>query len=561
VPVVRRRRPTRALLAAALTTMLALLVACTGGDPAPGPDGDPTPTVDPGPQPEDVVATAVIPTNGHDVELAVHPLVRAGEHVVLTLDLTPVDPSVLDEDLIIVFGFGGRSFIEPGLSPANLRLLDLVHGTVHHVARDARGRAVVPDSDWDVISDGDGTRLQVAYAAPGAGVTSLSLFLPGAPLVADVPVVDGDVPSSVRPDVAARLAASASAAASPSASPVPLPEPAAIELDAIVAAPTFALESTSIELAGAVQSTESTEQVEVTLGSDVLFEFDQAALTPAADEAIALVAQRLAGREPGTVSVVGHTDDQGDDAYNLDLSQRRAQAVADALSGLVDASSYPMQVEGRGEREPFVANDSEEGRVLNRRVTVTLTSTVVTRVDVTTTGELPPFGDRGSVGTGGTLRLADGRSAFDVTATGRRVHGYLVVDATVRPAQGSDDEATFASFSTITSSHRGDDTVVPLQSSGRATVLDGAARLYPMDYRTGTDETWPNGEWWTVADLTAVMTLAPGQSRTYSFVFPSLASDEVTLQVGSGQGFAGDFRLGGIPVQPEEDPGVGQATD
>jgi len=69
------------------------------------------------------------------------------------------------------------------------------------------------------------------------------------------------------------------------------------------------------------------------------------------------------------IEVVGHTDDVGDDAYNQQLSEQRAQAVAEYLvkSG-VDASKIVAM--GAGERLPIASNATEEGRAENRRVEV-----------------------------------------------------------------------------------------------------------------------------------------------------------------------------------------------
>ncbi|UZN03517.1 OmpA family protein [Cellulomonas sp. S1-8] len=547
----RPSRPVRCALTTGLCAAVALLAACTGGDPSPGPDGTPTPTVDPGPQPEGVVATAVIPEGGVDHEVRVHPLVRAGEHVVLTLDIVPVEEM---EETIHILGFGVTSFIADGSDPVNVRLFDLAGDVVHHVGADAEGEPVVAPDDWDRITGERGTRLQMPFAAPAADVESLALLVPGAPLFADVPIVDGDLPAAAHPDdVAALATAAASAAAAASASPSATPEveevepPEELDLDAVVTAPTFPLESTSAELAGAVRTIESTEKVEVTLGSDVLFAFDSADLTPAAAEAVALVAQRLAEREAGTVEVVGHTDDQADDAYNRDLSARRAQAVADALAAQVDGSGHRMKVEGRGEAEPIADNGTEEGKAVNRRVTVSLTSTVITRTDVTTTGELPPFG--AYVGTAGTpLRVENFARAWDVDATARRVHGHVVVDLTVHGADDEDGLGWAVSFLRGFSSHRPGETVTPHDLTARGTVLQGASRLFPLDYRVGVNETWPDGEWFTASDLDAGAWIDGGQTRTYTFVYPRLDVESVVFQAGTGVAFDDDFRLLDVPV-------------
>ncbi len=67
--------------------------------------------------------------------------------------------------------------------------------------------------------------------------------------------------------------------------------------------------------------------------------------------------------------IVGHTDASGNDAYNRDLSRRRAQAVADYLrqKGLTDAV---FEVIGKGSTEPIAENGTQEGRLRNRRVEI-----------------------------------------------------------------------------------------------------------------------------------------------------------------------------------------------
>ncbi|MCC2315061.1 OmpA family protein [Cellulomonas xiejunii] len=543
-----RRTPACAALAVVLALALA---ACTGGDPVPAPDGSPTPTVDPGPSPEDVVATVVIPESGVEVEVGVHPVVRAGEYAVLTLDLTALTESPTG-DRVHVYGFDGALGQNlPLRRPSNVRLVDLERDLIYHPGVGADDWPVVAPSDWHHVSDPGGSRVLIPYPAPAPDVTSLSVFLPGAPLLADVPVIDGEVPSSVRPEQQAQEPA-ADPSASGTATPSPAPEPQSLAFDEIVEARTFPLDSTSAELAGAVTTTESVERVDVQLGADVLFDFDQATLTPAASEALGLVAARVSEREAGTVSIVGHTDDQGDDAYNRDLSLRRAQAVADALSGLVDPSSYPMTAEGRGEAEPFVANDSEENRARNRRVAVTLTSTVVTRTDITTTGELPPFGEKGQVADAGSVvSIAGNMRSWEVAATARRVHGHVVVDLTVH---GADDAVgagwvlgALRGFNT----HRGKGSWTPLDVAGNAVVLQGASRLFPMDYTTGPLPNYPAGEWLSVSDLNGASRIDGGQTRTYSYVFPRMDVGTVTFQVGNGLG-ADEFRFVDLAVAPDD---------
>jgi OOP family OmpA-OmpF porin len=120
---------------------------------------------------------------------------------------------------------------------------------------------------------------------------------------------------------------------------------------------------------------ETPEETTVTLAADVLFEYDRADLTPAAQDRLAGVADELADAGPRTVAIDGHTDNHGDPAYNQDLSERRAEAVrawlADRLGG-----DFTFEVAGHGETRPVAPNEHEdgsdnpEGRALNRRVEI-----------------------------------------------------------------------------------------------------------------------------------------------------------------------------------------------
>lgn len=119
-------------------------------------------------------------------------------------------------------------------------------------------------------------------------------------------------------------------------------------------------------------TTETTEEVSIDVAADVLFAVDAADLSAQArttlEQVGAQVVERAAG---GTLRVVGHTDSNAGDAYNLDLSRRRAQAAAEVLRPFAEQAGLTLQTDGRGEAEPVADNGSEEGRQANRRVTVT----------------------------------------------------------------------------------------------------------------------------------------------------------------------------------------------
>jgi len=99
----------------------------------------------------------------------------------------------------------------------------------------------------------------------------------------------------------------------------------------------------------------------------VTFENDSAQLEPESVATLDSVAASLVAWSEVRVEVEGHTDSTGSDAYNLELSQRRAEAVRDYLVGKgVDAAR--LAAKGYGETQPITQNDTAEGRARNRRV-------------------------------------------------------------------------------------------------------------------------------------------------------------------------------------------------
>ncbi|WP_322095796.1 OmpA family protein [Phycicoccus flavus] len=111
---------------------------------------------------------------------------------------------------------------------------------------------------------------------------------------------------------------------------------------------------------------------EIDLDTSVLFATDKATLTSRARGVIAEAARQItAAGSSGSITVTGHTDSNASDAYNLDLSKRRAAAVARALEPRLPGGISIRSV-GKGESEPIADNSTAAGRALNRRVTITL---------------------------------------------------------------------------------------------------------------------------------------------------------------------------------------------
>jgi len=109
----------------------------------------------------------------------------------------------------------------------------------------------------------------------------------------------------------------------------------------------------------------------ITLSGSVLFASNKSELLPAARKRLTQVAEALGSAEDRKVVVEGHTDSRGSDSYNMDLSQRRADAVRSYLvsQGL---SADLTRAEGMGKDRPIADNTSAEGRANNRRVEIVL---------------------------------------------------------------------------------------------------------------------------------------------------------------------------------------------
>lgn len=107
----------------------------------------------------------------------------------------------------------------------------------------------------------------------------------------------------------------------------------------------------------------------VSLPQDILFATDSATLRGDLTQDLRAVARSLLNYPNTTVQVIGHTDNTGAAAYNQQLSQRRAGAVASVLQSNGVPGGRIVSI-GRGEDQPIASNLSVEGRAQNRRVEI-----------------------------------------------------------------------------------------------------------------------------------------------------------------------------------------------
>jgi outer membrane protein OmpA-like peptidoglycan-associated protein len=116
----------------------------------------------------------------------------------------------------------------------------------------------------------------------------------------------------------------------------------------------------------------------INFDADVLFDFDKADIKPEAAPTLGKLAEVVQQYTKSRLVITGYTDAKGDDAYNLSLSRRRAQAIADWLKANGAGNTGQTQVQGRGEADPVAPNtkpdgsDNPEGRRQNRRVEVVI---------------------------------------------------------------------------------------------------------------------------------------------------------------------------------------------
>jgi len=497
--------------------------------------------------PSTVVAEATFFLRQTEVTARVHPLVRSGEHLVLTLDLTAEgdaadleERELLDGDLPNSVNYawsdGWSSASGATREFLGVRLVDLAGDQVASTAVDAEGETVGLTADTSEITDSGPQTLagtvQIAFADPGSD--ALAVYLPKAPLVTDVPVLDADVPAV---DGAEEQ----------------------LDLAAVEEAPLAPMMLMSQDLAQPLRETREAESTTVAISSDVLFDSSSAELDEEAKGALDEAARRIESHEPGPVTIIGHTDSVDSDASNLTLSTERAAAVATALEERIDTSRYELSTDGKGETEPIASNDTEEGRALNRRVEIVLETPLQEEQE---TAEMPEF--EGRTGTAAEGVQFDGSEhlvlrPFDLQlGDARMIEDHLVVTLEVTPTDedhsGVYGIGQFDTGTSMPSEPDGVSTYTLLASCGAVGVLVGSTLTYPAFHRAG-------GPAQTTRPLTDLAMNYPadgGVARTLELVFPRdiagvEAGAEIALQYGVtgplGFGNEETWRMTEVPVE------------
>lgn len=118
----------------------------------------------------------------------------------------------------------------------------------------------------------------------------------------------------------------------------------------------------------------SPTQKSFSLNTQVLFDYDSSELTSAGENSLDSLVTKLNAHSFDQMIITGHTDNRGAGAYNLILSQSRANAVRHYLESLNEFTEVSFKSIGVGEQRPIAKNVTEEGREKNRRVEIEIRS-------------------------------------------------------------------------------------------------------------------------------------------------------------------------------------------
>lgn len=135
---------------------------------------------------------------------------------------------------------------------------------------------------------------------------------------------------------------------------------------------TRGIKATVLDLESAKRDLKAKEnelEVRIELPADVLFDVDKADIRADAVQALTHLGTVIRAYT-GAVRLVGHTDSDGSDAHNLDLSRRRAESVKAWLVANAAIPAARFATEGAGEAQPVAPNDTPANKQRNRRVDV-----------------------------------------------------------------------------------------------------------------------------------------------------------------------------------------------
>ena len=487
---------------------------------------------------------------GHNVTVEVSPVIRQDEKTsIIALRLTRAkdDASVdainassysgISDKLNVSNYLGVPSISRPGTGASLVKLLDLDSGRVWSAINGSGGLLDLTPGEniTSYLSFGKVDTDTVTVMVPMAGFTTVS-------------VLEADAAKKAK----VNLSTAQTAIDQSSHAATELADPVAIERY------TRALDDSTSTQAGS-------KDITVTLNSDVTFASDSADLTPAADTQLQTVADQLKQHpDGGTLTIVGHTDDVQDDAYNQTLSEKRANAVKTKLQQLTDLDKWNPTTTGKGESEPRIKDTTDEARAANRRVEITLTptggttpkdsNTSATPSNSSGNGKLPdPQGPAAKGSEGVTLTSKDTNTSGEVTITLdhlTRTGGYLLGTVTCTVKDGSTGAPLHPLLEdpqTVLANQRDESggALPTFNASDGLTLIAGGERIFPADYLDADAE-----HHIPLTELNISDHLKTG-TTTICTIWPDPGGDTITLDHPEGKyspkGTA--YRLTDIPIK------------
>jgi outer membrane protein OmpA-like peptidoglycan-associated protein len=100
----------------------------------------------------------------------------------------------------------------------------------------------------------------------------------------------------------------------------------------------------------------------------ILFDVNSDKIKPTSYGVVKEIADVLQQNSSIKIKIIGHTDSDGSDASNLDLSKKRSLAVKDMLANEFSIDAARIETDGKGETQPVADNKTREGKAANRRV-------------------------------------------------------------------------------------------------------------------------------------------------------------------------------------------------
>ena len=461
---------------------------------------------------------------GHNVAVRVSPVIRKDETTsIMALELTRAEDDASIDDvkansysdngnkLGISHYLGAPSIFRPGVGADLVKLLDLEGGRVWSATDGGGGFLDTTPGEkvTSYLSFGKVDTDQVTVLVPMAGFTTVSVLEADAAKKADIDLSAASSGVDKFPGAATELA-----------------DPVAIERY------TRALDdSTSTQVGG--------DDVTVTLASDVTFASDSADLASGAEAQLQTVSGQLAQYpDGGTLTIVGHTDDIQDDAYNQTLSEKRANAVKTRLEQLTSLDKWKTSVTGKGESQPKIKDTTDQARAANRRVEITLTPTGGTSkknassTPTSSSGKLPdPQGPVAKGPEGVTLTTKSTDTNGEVTITldhVTRAGGYLLGTLTCTVKNGSTGAPLHPLLQdpqTVLANQRDEDggAVQTLLASDGLTLINNGERIFPADYVDAYDK-----QHLPLTELNLYDHLKGG-TTTVCVVWPDPGGDTITL--------------------------------